>query len=143
MRADEKIALATGAGRGIGPAIAKACAAEAARPRGTDLDPVAAGSAAARTGESASPLAMFPRLPDDGVALGCPVPVRAMRSSGGTIVNIAGRAGHAGIRPTTADPAWKAAVLLACKDVHHMVGTGRPLDGGLLGRTAAWPQVAR
>jgi NAD(P)-dependent dehydrogenase (short-subunit alcohol dehydrogenase family) len=65
MRLNGKTALVTGAGRGIGAAIAEAFAAEGARVWVTDLNVGAAERVAAQLGDPARPLPLDVRRPDD------------------------------------------------------------------------------
>jgi 3(or 17)beta-hydroxysteroid dehydrogenase len=130
MRLGGKIALVTGAGRGIGAAISEIFAREGARVWITDIDGDAAERVARRIGAGAQPL----RLEDgaaqdvetasladwravlttnlDGVFLGCQMAIRTMRpGGGGSIVNVASRSGHVGIPTAAAYAASKSAVL--------------------------------
>jgi NAD(P)-dependent dehydrogenase (short-subunit alcohol dehydrogenase family) len=68
MRLDGKIALVTGAGRGIGAAVAGAFAAEGARVWVSDIDAGAAEAVAARIGPDARPLALDVRDEGDWIA---------------------------------------------------------------------------
>ncbi|TFL16336.1 SDR family oxidoreductase [Jannaschia formosa] len=65
MRLNGKSALVTGAGRGIGAAVAEAFAAEGAWVWVSDLDPNAPEGVAARIGKCARPLVLDVRQPDD------------------------------------------------------------------------------
>ena len=68
-RVEEKIAIVTGAGTGIGRAAALRLAQEGARVMLTDLDPVAAASAADEIGEAAASMAHDVRSEEDWKAV--------------------------------------------------------------------------
>jgi NAD(P)-dependent dehydrogenase (short-subunit alcohol dehydrogenase family) len=82
-RLSDKVALITGAARGIGEAIARAFVREGADVYLTDIDSQAAEAVVDELGTRA----MFTNL--DGVFLGCKYAIRAMRpAKKGSIINV-------------------------------------------------------
>ena len=64
----------------------------------------------------------------EGVVLGCRHALRAMRESGGSIVNVASRAGTIGVPGALAYAASKAAVLSVSRSVAlHCASSGYPV----------------
>jgi NAD(P)-dependent dehydrogenase (short-subunit alcohol dehydrogenase family) len=174
-----RLALVTGAGSGIGRAVALRLAREGAVIVATDLRPEAARETAAATGIGAvglpldvrdegsweRVLAALPPLPMgalvnaagvtgfgsvpggqdpetlslatlravmavnlEGVVLGCRYALRAMRTAGGAIVNVASRAGTIGVPGAVAYAASKAAVLSVTRSVAlHCASAGHPV----------------
>ena len=94
MRLDRKVALITGAARGIGAAIAEAFTREGAIVWLSDLDAAGVESTAQRLGPRARHLKLDVRDPQDwhavlatnldGVFLGCQMAIRAMPAGGGS-----------------------------------------------------------
>ena len=168
MAVQDRLALVTGAGSGIGRAAALRLARDGAVVVATDVRLEAAGATAAIAGPSARALALdvrdeavwervfaaLPALPLsvlvnaagvtgfgaspggqdpesltletlravlavnlEGVVLGCRHALRAMRDGGGSIVNVASRAGTIGVPGAVAYAASKAAVLSVSRSV--------------------------